>query len=449
VDVILRRGTAVTPGGARIADIGVEDGVVAAIAEALPGEGAAEVDASGLHVLPGGLDPHVHFNEPGQSQWEGLASGTRSLAAGGMTAFFDMPLNSVPSTIDGESFDRKLEAAEASAYVDFGLWGGLVPDNLERLDELAERGVVGVKAFMSSTRWPPFPAVGDLALYEGMARCAQLGLLVAVHAESDELTGRLTARALAEGRTAAADYSAARPPIAEIEAIGRAIAFAEDTGCSLHIVHVSTGRGVDLVVAARERGVDVSCECCTHHLVLTADDLETLGTTAKCAPPLRGREELELLWNHLRTGALPMVVSDHSPCSPEMKATTDFLAAWAGINGCQSTLPVTLTEGHHERDLPLGLLARATATNAAERFRLAGKGRIEVGADADFALVDLGAEDVIEARELLYRHTLSPWVGRRVRARVVRTILRGRTVFGNGEIVGQPQGRLLRPHGSR
>lgn len=444
-DLVIRGGTVVTPGRVQIGDIAVIDGVIAAVEHALDGGGAPEIDARGLHVFPGGLDPHVHFNEPGRAEWEGFQTGTRALAAGGVTAFFDMPLNSSPPVIDASAFDRKLAAARATALVDFGLWGGLVPGNVERLEELAQLGVVGVKAFMSDSGVDEFPAADDLTLYEGMSRCAELGLLVAVHAESDRITRGLAERAVAAGRGSARDFATSRPVIAELEAIGRAITLAEEAGCVLHIVHVSTGRGVAMVTEARLRGVDVSCETCPHYLVLTEADIEALGAVAKCAPPLRAPVERERLWEQVRGGAVSMVVSDHSPCSRELKRAPDFFSVWGGIAGCQTTLPVLLTEGHHEREVALETIARVTAAGAAERFLIPGKGRIEPGADADLALVDLAAEVILRPEDLFYRHRVSPWVGRRLRARVVRTLLRGQTIFAGGRIVAQPAGRLLRP----
>ena len=241
-DLIIRNGTLVTSEGAEKADIAIVGERTVEIAPGLEGARGEEIDASGLHVFPGVIDAHLHFNEPGRADWEGFARGTAALAAGGTTLYFDMPLNSHPPTIDAASFDLKLAAAEASSLVDFGLWGGIVPGNLNRLDELDERGVVGFKAFMANSGIDDFPCVDDLTLYEGMARAARLGSIVAVHAENDALTSGLTRRAIAEGRTGVRDYLRSRPVIAELEAIQRAILFADETGCALHIVHVSCGR---------------------------------------------------------------------------------------------------------------------------------------------------------------------------------------------------------------
>lgn len=409
-DLIVRNATVITPSGPREADIGVLDGAIAALEPGLEGDG---IDATGLHVFPGGLDPHVHFNEPGRSHWEGLRTGTAALAAGGFTAFFDMPLNSSPPLLDGPAFDAKLQAARAGARVDYGFWGGLVPGNADRLEELAERGVVGFKAFMANSGIEEFARADDVTLYEGMAVCAKLGKLVAVHAENDALTAR-------PAGSSARAFMASRPVVAEVEAIGRAVAFAEDTGCALHVVHVSSARGVELVAEARTRGVDVTCETCPHYLWLCQQDVETLGAVAKCAPPVRTDAERERLWRLVRGGAVDMLASDHSPSPPDLKAGR-FADAWGGIASCQTTLTLLLSEG----DLPHEQTARLTSAGAARRFGLRAKGRIELGADADLALVDLRAEYVLAAQELQYRHPLSPWVGRRLRARVTRTLLRG------------------------
>jgi allantoinase len=445
-DVIIREATLVTSQDCNQADIAIADGRIVSIGPQLTGIGQSEIDARGLHAFPGVIDAHVHFNEPGRTAWEGFASGTRALAAGGATAFFDMPLNASPPTLDAESFDLKYAAARASALVDFAFWGGLVPGNLEHLDELAERGVIGFKAFMSNSGIDDFLAVDDLTLYEGMTRAAQLRKIVALHAENDQITAGLALRARAQGRTGIRDYLASRPVIAELEAIERAITLASETGCALHIVHVSTGRGIRLVATARSRGINVSCETCPHYLVLTEDDVEELGAVAKCAPPLRSKEEQTALWQHIFAGTVPMVVSDHSPAPADMKTSTDFFQVWGGISGCQSLLQLLLTEGYERRHMPLPMIASLTAEYAARRFGLSDqKGRLSIGMDADIALVDMSQEQLLRSEDLYYRHQHSPYVGRRLRGRVARTLVRGITVFHEGKIVSQPVGQLLRP----
>jgi len=429
-DLLIRGATVVLPGVGEVAvDVAVEGGAIAAIGPEPP-PAREELDARGLHVLPGVIDAHVHFNEPGRTHWEGWATGTRALAAGGATACIEMPLNAQPPTIDAAAFDAKLAAARASALVDFALWGGLVPGNLGELEALAERGVVGFKAFMCDSGIEDFPAVDEDTLGAGMERAAALGLPVAVHAESPT--------ALREpAGTSWRDFVASRPVEAELAAIEAALALAADTGCSLHVVHVSSGRGVALVAAARERGIDATCETCPHYLVLVEDDLEELGARAKCAPPLRPAAEREALWGHLGAGRIALVASDHSPCPPDMKAG-DFVAAWGGIAGCQSLLALLVDAGR----LPLAAVAAVTSANVAARFGLA-KARLEPGADADLVLVDLRAR---EAPELHDRHGLSPFADRPLRGRVVRTLVRGATVFHDGRIAAAPPlGRLLTP----
>jgi allantoinase len=444
-DLLIRGATVVGRDGCRRQDVGIADGVIASVGRELGGSPREEIVADGLHLLPGVVDAHVHFNEPGRSDWEGFATGTRSLAAGGATAAIDMPLNAHPPTVTAAAFDAKRACLERAALVDVALWGGVVPGALESMDELAARGVVGFKAFMCASGTDDFAKSDDLTLYEAMCRASSLRLTIAVHAENDAITAALAQRARASGRVAVRDFLASRPAIAELEAVGRAIVLAEASGCALHVVHLSTGRAVAQVAQARRRGVDVSCETAPHYLALTEEDAEALGPVAKCAPPLRSASEREALWQALTTGELQMVASDHSPAPWSMKDGTDAFAAWGGISGCQTLLGLLLEEGYHARGLPLELIARATSGYVARRFRLPGKGRLEPGADADIVLVDLRAETTVSADQLHYRHRHSPFIGRTLRARVVRTLVRGRTVFDHGRFAGPAGGRLLIP----
>jgi allantoinase len=444
LDLIVRGGRLATEPGAPVRDVGIAGGLIAEIAEEIGSPATEEIDASGLHVLAGGVDPHVHLDDPGRTHWEGFALGTSALAAGGVTTCIDMPLNASPPTVDAHSFDLKLAAGSRASMIDFALWGGLIPGNRDDMDDLAARGVIGFKAFMCHGGLEDFPPADDLTLYEGMQRAATLGLLVGVHAENETITRELTARARAAGKHAMRDWARSRPIVAETEAIRRAIGFAEETGCALHVVHVSTGGGVALVVEARSRGVDVTCEVCPHHLILTEEDAERLGMIAKCAPPLRSAAETEAMWAGVVAGDVPMVVSDHSPVPASAKRGDDVFAAWGGIAAGQSTMELLLTEGVAAGRIALDRVGELFAAAAARRFALPGKGRIEVGFDADLALVDLDDERVLHDSELRQRHSYSPFTGRTLRARVIRTILRGQTISRVGRpAVSRPLGRMI------
>jgi allantoinase len=414
--VIVRGGTVVTARGVEKADIAIAAGQITAVAPNLAEDGE-EIDASGLHVFPGGIDSHVHFNEPGRTEWEDIAHGSAALAAGGYTSFVDMPLNNLPVTTDVAAFDVKLEAMRRSSKVDFGLWGGLVPGNLDQLEHLVRRGVMGFKAFMCPSGIDEFPASDLLTLREGMERIAELGSILLVHAEDP-------ARLLEPAGSGALDFIRSRPPAAEWSAIGQAIDLAAATGCRLHVVHVSTARGMDLIRDAQKKGLDVSGETCPHYLLYGEEDLDRLGGVAKCAPPFRTVHDRDALWT------AEMIVSDHSPSTLDLKAGRDFTSIWGGISGCQSTRQLLLAQDR----LELARVAAVTATNIAMRFGLEGKGDIATAYDADLWIVDLSGDDVVRREDLLYRNAFSAHEGQRIRGRTIKTLIRGREP-GSGKLI--------------
>lgn len=432
LDTLIRGAVVVNATGSVRADVGLQAGQVVVMGRDLTLAAQTVLDADGLHLLPGLIDPHVHLNEPGRSEWEGLATGTRALAAGGVTTFVDMPLNSSPVVTTVAAFRQKQALIAQKSLINGYQWGGLIPGHLDDLAPLHAAGVLGFKAFMSDSGLAEFPAADDRTLLAGMKIIAQLGSLLAVHAESDSLTHGLAQQAQANGDTSIAAYLATRPPVAEWEAISRALLYARETGCTLYVVHTSTAQGAALIAQARAHGQDVTCETCPHYLVLSEDDMLRLGAVAKCAPPLRSPAEREALWAALQRGEIQIIGSDHSPALPDMKTSPDFFQVWGGISGAQHTLSLLLTFGHFARGLSLEQIVGLTSTHAARRFGLTGKGYIGVGADADLVLVNPEDRYEVSADTLHYRHRQSPYLGLTLHGRVVRTLVKGRTVYHEG-----------------
>lgn len=450
-DLLVRGGILVPEDGEPYAaDLAVRDGRIAGIFA--PGEAPLVgdlVEAGGLHVLPGVVDAHVHFNEPGRTHWEGYETGSAAAAVGGVTCFLDMPLNSSPPTLSAAALEAKRAAVAGGSHVDYGHWGGLVTDNLADLEGLHAGGVVGWKAFMCHSGIDEFPRATDGVILEGFRRIGGWGGLLALHAESDELTEHLGGRLRGEGRRDRRAWAHGRPPFTELEAVQRGLLLAREGGGRVHFVHVSTAAAMQAVAEARAAGQPATAETCPHYLALDEDDLERLGAVAKCAPPLRTRDEVEALWRCLLDGAVSFVASDHSPASPEEKERGggDIWQAWGGISGVQTTLPLLLTEGVHRRGLGLRPLVNLLAAHPARAFGLyPRKGSLRPGADADLALVDLDREWALSAADLRTRHPLSPFVGRRFKGRVMATLVRGTVVARDGEVTGPPgHGQLVRP----
>jgi allantoinase len=447
IELLVRGGIIVTPEGVARGDLAIAHGRIVRVAPEIRDAAAVTLDASGRFVLPGIIDAHVHFNEPGRTEWEGLASGSAALAAGGGVAFFDMPLNSEPPVLDAAALRTKRALAEEKSCVDFGLWGGLTPRNLDMLAGLRDAGAIGLKAFMSSSGIESFPRVDERTLREGMKRAAKLGMLVAVHAEDEALAVKFTAEQRARGAGDARAWLASRPVEVEVAAIRQATELAGETGCALHVVHVSSPEGVAAIEDARAQRVDVTAETCPHYLLFNDRDVARLGAVAKCAPPIRDEKRRKALWGELRAGRIHTLGSDHSPAPPELKTSPDFFAIWGGIAGVQHGPALLFSECTDTREKDLPVLAAALARNVARRFRVGGrKGLLAEGYDADFCVVEWGEAQTIAAEDLWTRHRIGAYVGRKTRARITDTYVRGHAVYAAGRLVNlPPPGQFLRP----
>lgn len=436
--VVIRRALVVTPDGGEKADVVIDGELIAAVEVDSPATGETEIDGEGLVLFPGLVDAHVHFNEPGREEWEGMATGSAALAAGGGTCFIDMPLNSHPPVLDRDAFRAKRARGEAVSRLDFALWGGLTPESLPHLDAMAEEGAVGFKAFLCPSGIDEFGAADARVLKAGMVCAAAHNLVVSVHAEDPGFIETHQQLHPPPRPGDMRDWLASRPPEAERRAIAMAVELAGETGCRLHIVHVSSPEGLDAALAGRARGADVTIETCPHYLLL--DDVEAIriGIPAKCAPPIRDRPRMEMLWQAVGDGAIDTLGSDHSPAPPEMKQGADVFSAWGGIAGCQHGWPLLL-----DPDLPRlswERWAALWAENPSRRFGLHHrKGVIAPGLDADFCLLKAG-DRVIRAEDLLYRHSVSPYVGKNLAWTVLQTWSRGRPVDPLS------RGRFLNPH---
>ncbi|MGW4797154.1 allantoinase AllB [Nonomuraea sp. NPDC004297] len=431
-DLVVRSRRTVTPEGPRAAAVAVRGERIAALHDYdAPLPAVEDVDLRDLALLPGLVDTHVHVNEPGRTHWEGFDSATRAAAAGGVTTIADMPLNSLPPTVSTEALDAKLRAAGGRCHVDVGFWGGAVPGNVKDLAPLHERGVLGFKCFMSPSGVAEFPPLAEAELRAALEEIAGFGGLMIVHAEDPELLTEPAGPGYGQ-------FLASRPGAAERSAVARAVRLAEETGCRMHILHVSSAECLEVLEAAGARGVAVTAETCPHYLTLTAEQVPEGRTAYKCCPPIRSGANRDLLWDGLARGVLSCVVSDHSPSPADLKVP-DFAAAWGGIASLQLGLPAIWTEAAR-RGFVLADVVRWMSAQPAAIAGISGKGGIKVGNDADLVAFDPDAEFLVDAARLYHKNPVTPYHGRTLKGAVLTTWLRGHPVDGAAQ---DPHGRLL------
>jgi allantoinase len=428
VDLVIRAEKAVIDGDIRAATVAVSNGVIRAVDADCPGTEEIQLDGSTV-LMPGFVDTHVHINEPG-TDWEGFVTATAAAAAAGITTLVDMPLDSDPVTTTAAALQRKREAAQGNCEVDVAFWGGVVPGNLDEIAGLAAAGVRGFKCFLTDSGNPNFPHLDSAEFRRAASRIAEMDAVLLVHAESHQI---IADSPVPWGRSYGS-FLSSRPDASEEDAVALVIDTARETGARMHIVHVSSARVLPLLAEAKRSGVRITAETCPHYLTFAAEDIPDGATQFAACPPIRDAENRGLLWQGLADGTLDMIVSDHSPCAPSMKAGGNFGSVFGGISSLEVGVRAVWSHAV-ERGFGLAQLSAWMSERPAALAGLADRGRIAGGQRADLCAFEADVEQTVHAGALRHRHALTPYDGAVLRGAVSRTWLAGRPVY---ERVGQP-----------
>jgi dihydroorotase len=446
VDLVIRGGSIVSPDSVIVASIAIRDGGIVAVgSEAAMPPAHETLDARGLHVLPGAIDVHVHFRDPGYPHKEDFATGTAAAAFGGVTTVFDMP-NTIPPTGTAEALAEKHRIADESAHVDFGLYGLLGEDTIAHVPALVAGGIVGFKLYMGNTFGKiATPSTG--AMLEAFEVVARTGKRVALHAETNSIMERRETRMRDAGRRDPLAHLAARPAVVAVEAVSRAAILAEWTGARIHILHISSAEELRPLREAKARGVDITGETCPQYLLLSTEDYARLGGVIRVNPPVREARNREPLWAALIDGAIDMIATDHAPHAPDEKTRNDIWTVDCGFPGVETQMPLMLTEVDAGR-MSISDYVRWSAASPAKIWGLyPRKGVIQAGADADVTLVDLARKWTLDDAMLQTRSKITPWHGRRVCGMPLHTIVRGRFVMRDRALVSDTRGWGRSVHG--
>jgi len=448
IDFGIKSKNILTPKGIIDGIILISDGKIVDVNDSLSfGEGRGEVfpieDAGESIVMPGIIDPHVHINEPGRTEWEGFDTATKAAAAGGITTMIEMPLNSSPVTTTKNNFQIKLKAAKSKLHVNCGFWGGVIPGNLNDLQELLENGVFGLKAFLTHSGIDDFPNTNAEHLSKALKILKKYNKPLLVHCELDAVHDDL--KLSDQNPKSYSAYLKSRPKSWEDNAIKLMINLCRDTGVHVHIVHLSSANSIEQIRKAKQEGLPLTVETAQHYLFFNAEEIPDGATQYKCAPPIREKENNQCIWNALMDGTIDFIATDHSPSPPSMKEMEpgNFKKAWGGIAGLQFSLPVVWTK-MQEKNIPVEKMLKWLCENPAKFIGLeSSKGKIEKGFDSDLVIWNPEREFVVEEKMIQHRHKITPYLDKELSGVVEQTYVGGVKVYDNGSFINLNKGKIL------